>query len=206
MWLSGIGIEFFERQNGLTNGQLLDSINGEPDVFRRRAVIAGVVSLALVIAGCIALIYRLLTRLTTRPIAFTGAFLLALDPFHLAASKVLHLDGLLSVLMLVSALALQEQGEGLDLAAGYLNSLPGAADCRAAVFQGLPNFRSHFAGVTVSSFRDEEVNYRVYYLNHVLRRMEPKVWEPSWNSDRQGEPFLTVAFDSVTCVWVYRKM
>ncbi|MGQ9677655.1 MAG: ArnT family glycosyltransferase, partial [Chloroflexota bacterium] len=48
--------------------------------------------------------WHLLRTLFGEPLAWTGAAFLALDPFHIAISKVVHVDALLSVLMLLSAL------------------------------------------------------------------------------------------------------
>jgi hypothetical protein len=64
----------------------------------------GVVPLALVVALGMLWGWHLLTRLFDRRVAWTAAFLWTLDPFHLANSKTLHLDAVLSTLMLLSAL------------------------------------------------------------------------------------------------------
>ena len=66
----------------------------------------GVLPLALVIAALIALSYLLLERLFSRTAALAAALLMALDPFFIANSKVLHVDGLLAAFMSSSALAL----------------------------------------------------------------------------------------------------
>jgi len=51
------------------------------------------------------LVWRLLKGLLGEPVAWAGAGFLALDPFHIAISKVVHLDALLSMLMILSALS-----------------------------------------------------------------------------------------------------
>ena len=48
----------------------------------------------------------MLSRITGRKVAFIGSCLLALDPFYITHSKVLHVDGLLATFMFVSTLFL----------------------------------------------------------------------------------------------------
>jgi hypothetical protein len=48
--------------------------------------------------------YPLLSRLVDRRIALTAVCLLVLNPFHIAYSQVIHVDGILSMFMVVSAL------------------------------------------------------------------------------------------------------
>lgn len=105
MWLAGLGIKILAWRHGLTSAQLLEDQPIRPGEVSA-AVTAGVIPLALVIALCIALTYPLLKRLTDRKLALAGSLLLALDPFHLTYSKVLHVDGLLATFMFVSTLFL----------------------------------------------------------------------------------------------------
>jgi hypothetical protein len=67
-------------------------------------VVAGLFPLALMISLGLVWGWRLLVRLAGRRVAWTATLLWALDPFFLANSKVLHLDALLSTLMLLSTL------------------------------------------------------------------------------------------------------
>jgi len=100
-------------------------------------------------------------------------------------------------------LPLQNQGEGLDLAARYLNTQPHAQQARALVYDlGAQVFRHSFLGFT-NTGRDPWINYRVYYANQVQRHLGGREWEQAWNSDRQNTPLWSVAFDGVTYVWVY---
>jgi 4-amino-4-deoxy-L-arabinose transferase-like glycosyltransferase len=62
--------------------------------------------LAVVDVALILLAWRLARALMSPSAALLGAFFLALDPFLLAHNRVVHLDGLLSLLMLCSFLAL----------------------------------------------------------------------------------------------------
>jgi hypothetical protein len=105
MWLSGIGLKLFSHQRGVSSEQLLGVEPTKPGTMED-AVVAGVVPLAFAIALCVALSYVLLRRITGQKVAFVGSFLLALDPFHIAYSKVLHLNALLGTFMFVSVLLL----------------------------------------------------------------------------------------------------
>jgi hypothetical protein len=98
-------------------------------------------------------------------------------------------------------LPLQDQGEGIDLAAQYLNTLPHAQRARAMVYS-IGVFERSFIG-HASTGRDPWTNYRVYYINQVMRRLGDEDWKDAWNADRQNTPLWSVAFDGVTYVWVY---
>jgi hypothetical protein len=69
-------------------------------------VAVSVFPLALAIALGVLATWWLLRNLFGEPVAWAGAGFLALDPFHIAISKVVHVDALLSVLMVLSALTL----------------------------------------------------------------------------------------------------
>jgi hypothetical protein len=105
MWVAGLGLQVYKVTHGWSPEELLEpppmmaGPQGEPARM-------GVAALSLLIAGCIALVYVLLDRLTDWPVAFSAGCLLALDPFHITHSKLIHVDGLLASLMLVSALFL----------------------------------------------------------------------------------------------------
>ena len=63
-----------------------------------------IIPLVLVISLAIVLVFFLLRRLFDWQIAGVASLLLALDPFHLTISKTLHVDALMSVFVMVSAL------------------------------------------------------------------------------------------------------
>jgi hypothetical protein len=105
MWLAGIGLKLFAWGRGLSSDQLLGLEPTRPGTVND-AISAGVIPMALVIALCITLSYPLLSRIARRKVAFAGSFLLALDPFHLGYSKVLHVDALLATFMFTSTLFL----------------------------------------------------------------------------------------------------
>ncbi|NIV31560.1 MAG: phospholipid carrier-dependent glycosyltransferase, partial [Anaerolineae bacterium] len=88
-----------------SSDQLLDIEPTVPGTVND-AVAAGVLPLAFAIALCVALSYVLLRRIMGQKVAIVGGFLLAVDPFHIAYSKVLHLNALLGTFMFVSVLLL----------------------------------------------------------------------------------------------------
>jgi len=105
MWLAGIGLKLFAWQQGLTSLQLLSIEPTKPSTLDS-AVAAGVLPIAFVVSLCIALSYFLLCNITEQRIAFSGSFLLALDPFYTTYSKEIHVNALLATFMLMSCLFL----------------------------------------------------------------------------------------------------
>jgi hypothetical protein len=105
MWLSGFGLQLFARLRGLAPEHLL-GLEPTPTGVIDEAVAAGVLPLALAIALCTASCYPLVRRLAGRRVALAAAVLLALAPFYISCSQVLHVDALLATCMLVSALFL----------------------------------------------------------------------------------------------------
>jgi 4-amino-4-deoxy-L-arabinose transferase-like glycosyltransferase len=106
MWLAGAGLQLFSRQQGgLTGDQLLGIAPTKPGTLTA-SVSAAIIPLGLAIAFCIALSYPLLCRLAGRRVGLVASLLVALDPFHIAYSKVIHPDGLLTVFMFLSGLFL----------------------------------------------------------------------------------------------------
>jgi hypothetical protein len=105
MWVAGLGLRIYAAAHGWSGDELLEPPQSSLD-FRPYPVEAGVAALSLVISLCICLAYVLLARLLGWRVGFVGGCLLALDPFYLEQSKVLHVDALLATLMLVSALFL----------------------------------------------------------------------------------------------------
>ena len=98
---------------------------------------------------------------------------------------------------------LQDQAEGLDLAAKYLNTLPQAQSTKAAVQpRGGRFFQRSFSGAT-SRFGEESVDYRVYSVNQIMRGLGIESWDKEWNADQLTEPLCKVSFDGVPYVWVY---
>jgi hypothetical protein len=100
-------------------------------------------------------------------------------------------------------LPLQDQGEGLDLAAKYLNTLPGAQYSGAWMLRrSALVFQKKYVGMTTTE-PDPRATFRIYYINHLMRRLHEEEWAEAWETDRQTTPLWTVSFDGVTYVWVY---
>lgn len=102
MWLSGLAL----RLAGVTPEMRAGGPYVDPASLTAREAAIGVFPLALTIALLISLTFGLLLRLFSPLAALGAALLVALDPFLLANSKVLHVDGLLAMFAVTSALAL----------------------------------------------------------------------------------------------------
>jgi hypothetical protein len=105
MWIAGFGQRVYALAHGWSTQELLDPPDGPvgPQSPPARAAVA---ALSVVVSGCIALIYALLHRLIGQRAAFIAGCLLALDPFFITHSKIIHLDALMSSFMLLSVLFL----------------------------------------------------------------------------------------------------
>jgi hypothetical protein len=103
MWLSGAAQWGWYGLRSLLGLDPPAPLQTEGYAFADRVAV-GVLPLALIVALGIVWGWHLLRRLFGQRAAWTAAILWALDPFYLANSKMLHLDALLSMLMLLSAL------------------------------------------------------------------------------------------------------
>ena len=110
MWPAGIGLKIYWTISGVTPAAHAVPPDFEPIHFFGPVpvaeIAAALIPLALLIALGILGIYLLLRRLFGEATAAVAAILLALSPYYLAQSKVLHLDAWMATLMLLSALAL----------------------------------------------------------------------------------------------------
>jgi hypothetical protein len=103
-------------------------------------------------------------------------------------------------------LPLQDHGEGMEVAARYLSSLPHGQDETAIIFErSAPVFQREFVGrtlATVSPFH----TYRIYGVNELVRGLREEEWQELWRADSQTEPLYTVDINGVTYVWVYGEL
>ncbi|MGH2535198.1 MAG: glycosyltransferase family 39 protein [Thermomicrobiales bacterium] len=112
MWAGTIGYlwQYREYPND-AGGQVEWRGTDLPEIFAAhgRSALDMLVSLRLVLTFLSALVltgaFLCAVRLLGRWFAFAGFLLIALDPFHMAHSRLLHLDGLSTNLMLLSVLA-----------------------------------------------------------------------------------------------------
>jgi hypothetical protein len=100
-------------------------------------------------------------------------------------------------------LPLQDQGEGLDLAAAWLNTQPRAQYSGVWIqSRSAMAFERKFEGLT-TSVPDPRATYRVYYVNQVMRGLGGKAWADAWERDRETSPAWSLSFDGIPYVWVY---
>jgi 4-amino-4-deoxy-L-arabinose transferase-like glycosyltransferase len=96
----------------------------------------------------------------------------------------------------------QEQAEGLDIAARYLNSLPLSPLLVVGTHTEL-EFNRYFGGTTVRMTSDQ-MDYLVFARNYVLRGLGAYQWQALWEQYQTRHPKLVVSFDDVPYVWVYK--
>jgi hypothetical protein len=97
---------------------------------------------------------------------------------------------------------LGDQGEGLDLAAEYLNSRPGSGFVTVGVCDhGNLMFRENFIGVT-KPINHPGVDYRVFFINDIQRAVRFEHCEDYWQDCLEQGPIWTTSFDGVPYVWV----
>jgi 4-amino-4-deoxy-L-arabinose transferase-like glycosyltransferase len=94
-------------------------------------------------------------------------------------------------------------GEGLDLAATYLNAMPNIEQMNAAA-RALPSFAPLFDGRTtdVESYDAATTHYVVFYLNEVQRRLSPRLLERYYDI---AEPLHVVKIKGLDYAWVYEN-
>ena len=105
MWVAGLGLRAYAVTHGWSAQDLLSPPQTSGD-YRPYPIEPGVAALSVFIALAIGLAYVQLTRLFGWRIATVAGLLLALDPFYLEESKILHVDASLATLMLLSMLFL----------------------------------------------------------------------------------------------------
>jgi hypothetical protein len=100
-------------------------------------------------------------------------------------------------------LPLGDQGEGLDLAARFLNGYPGA-ERRTAGLQKrfVESFQRDFLGRT-RRIGESDVDYWVFAVNANQRRLNADQWENVWEASQRTEPLWSVSFDGVPYAWIY---
>ncbi len=109
MWAEAAAISFRPGLDPDTLARLAQqAVVGDPESFRGLAQVlfATKISIGLLTAAGVAGIFWLARQFWGDAIAFLGAALIALDPFFLANSRMLHLDALLTTFLTLSALSL----------------------------------------------------------------------------------------------------
>ncbi len=96
----------------------------------------------------------------------------------------------------------QEQGEGLDIAAAYLNSLPNASTTTTGAQISVP-FKPYYVGTTVR-LTDDSPDYLIFSRNWLVRHNKQEEWGETWQAYQDRTPKYVVEFDGVPYVWVYK--
>jgi hypothetical protein len=102
MWVSGLGTRLYQIVNDKSDDQISLTDNTDPGQPEARA---GQIAMAIVLSGAIVLIVFLLSKTMGWLVAFAGGVFLALDPFYITHSKLIHVDAFLATFMLVSAIS-----------------------------------------------------------------------------------------------------
>ena len=110
MWPVGAALKVYWTVSGITPAAYTVPPDFEPIHFfgpvPLAEIAAGIAPLALLISLGIVVAWWMLRRLFDGATATVAGFLLALSPYYLAQSKILHLDAWMATLMLLSALAM----------------------------------------------------------------------------------------------------
>jgi len=112
MWAGTVGIpsdpsvEWLQLCQDPRISTFVDKVPPEAMARLARLLFAARVSIALVTSATVLGIYLLVERLFGRKIALISAILVALDPFYLAHSRLLHLDAITTGFMTLSLLSL----------------------------------------------------------------------------------------------------
>jgi hypothetical protein len=110
MWPVSLGLKLYWALSGVTPAAESVPPDFEPIKFfgpvPASEIAAALLPLVLLISLGVVGTYFLLRRLFGAQVAAVAGLLLALDPYYLAQSKILHLDGWMATLMLLSALVL----------------------------------------------------------------------------------------------------
>lgn len=96
----------------------------------------------------------------------------------------------------------QEKGEGLEISAEYLNSLP-LSQLLVVGAHSPVSFMRYFDGKTVP-ITDDKVDYLLFTRSAVLRRDKEDQWGALWDDYKDREPKLIVEFDGVPYAWLFK--
>ena len=96
----------------------------------------------------------------------------------------------------------QEKGEGLEIAADYLNHMP-LSPLLVVGAQQFGGFYHYFQGKAVP-LTDDKVDYVLFTRSTILRGVFAHEWQQVWDDYRTREPKFVVTFDGVPYVWVFK--
>jgi hypothetical protein len=98
---------------------------------------------------------------------------------------------------------LQEQAEGIDLAAQWLD-MRGAGQLYVAAQQ--PGILIQYTDAQSAEFDAPEVDYFVFDRNHIARGYRIFEWGDVWKRYRSREPAFQASFQGELYAWVYRAL
>jgi hypothetical protein len=124
-------------------------------------VAIGVGALATFIACLITLSWFPLKRLFGKHVAWVGVVLMALDPYYIANSKVLHIDAMLATLMMFSALAMLVYGQDDDLKALVISGIFGGL---ALLTKSPAFFLIPFSALALLIMRGNDIEFSIRRL------------------------------------------
>jgi len=135
------------------------------------------------------------------PIATLAVILLAVHPYYGTHYNLLF-GGIRAA---AREFALQEQGEGVDLAAQWLEAQGGK---RLRVAVQLPAVFIPYTAAQAFEFDDLDAgyDYLVFDRNHIVRDYRVVDWEDEWKQYHSREPVFYKGFGGVPHVWVYRAL
>jgi hypothetical protein len=96
----------------------------------------------------------------------------------------------------------QEKGEGLEIAANYLNNLTNSQLLVVGTHSPV-SFIQYFWGKTVP-LTDDKVDYMVFTRNWMLRGLDEDQWGGLWEIYNTRDPKLVIDFDGVPYAWIYK--
>jgi len=96
----------------------------------------------------------------------------------------------------------QEKGEGLKIAAEYLNTLPMAPRLKVGA-QSWLSFHFYFDGQTVPLTGDN-VDYVLFTRSWLKRNIQSHQWRQVWETYKDRQPAYVASFDGIPYVWVYK--
>jgi 4-amino-4-deoxy-L-arabinose transferase-like glycosyltransferase len=139
--------------------------------------------------------------ISTLPIAALAAILLTVHPYYGTHYNLLF-GGIRAA---ARVFALQEQGEGVDLAAQWLEAQGGK---RLRVAVQLPAVFIPYTAAQAIEFDDLDVgyDYLVFDRNHIVRDYRVVDWEDEWKQYHSREPVFYKGFGGVPHVWGYRAL
>jgi 4-amino-4-deoxy-L-arabinose transferase-like glycosyltransferase len=181
MWPAAIGLKLYWALSGITPAAESVPPDFEPIHFFNPVPVAEIAAallpLVLLISLSIVFAYFLLRRLFGGTIAAVATLLLAISPYYLVQSKILHPDAWMATLMLLSALTLllyrrERLARWLILSAvfGGLALLTKPTALFLVPFSGLV-LLVHASRITLSNRRSPASRFTFYALRSLLTRL-----------------------------------